>query len=91
MDAKSRDHDDKAAEARRQESTHERAIASIGVEQRRQEAAGYALLAAAAAFGELVGPGRWLRHAATAAKLACIGMMTVVIPLYLLWTVTPGG
>lgn len=91
MDAKRLDHDDKAAEARRQDSTHERAIASIGIERRRQEAAGYAVMVAAAAFGELVGPGRWLRHAATAAKLTCIGLMVVVIPLYLLWTVTPGG
>lgn len=91
MDGSILGQDDAAAEALRQQHVHDRALASIRQGQRRNEAGGYAVMGAAAAFGEAVRPGRWLALAATAARVFCIGLMTAVIPLYLFLTVSPGG
>ena len=84
MDGQSIDTDRRTAEALRQQDVYEKAMASIALEQRKKEAMGYAVMAAASSFEPATRGEGWLGKAVFWSKIGCITFVCVV-PNYLVW------
>ena len=85
MDGQTIELDPRAKEALRQRQIYENAMASIKAKQRRQEAAGYAVMATFSALETASTGNGWLRYATLIAKVGC-GLFAVLAPVYFLST-----
>ena len=84
MDGQSFSTDRHSDEALRQQQVYERAMASIALERRKKEAAGYAIMAAASSFEPATRGEGWLGKAVFWSKIGCI-TFACVVPNYLVW------